>query len=114
MIISYTDLSAVFSYDLENTGCIEIEFHVLGSEKYTCCWMGKMPDEGIGECYWLGLIPGGSEGYDYPCFADMVSAPVFDGKCLKDILHSIDIHTINDAAPEIRLQYYVNHWGAKI
>ena len=43
-MISFNDISKLFSYDLEGKFCIEIEFLVKGEPIYQSCWMGKMPD----------------------------------------------------------------------
>ena len=74
-MISYSDITKLFSYDLQGKACIEIEFLVKGYPKYQSCWMGKMPDrESKKEVYWYGLMPNGCETYEYDNFQDFSSA----------------------------------------
>ncbi len=42
-LISYSDITKLFSLNLKGEGCIEIAFTVKGHPKYHSCWMGKMP-----------------------------------------------------------------------
>lgn len=108
-MITFNDITTVFSYKIKRTCCIEIEFTVKDSEKHQCCWMGKMPDPNNKdkELFWFGLAPDGSEAYDYDNFKDFAFAPVFDGSCLKDIWNNIELLSIDSIDPEERLQYYI-------
>ena len=102
MINGYDDLAFIFSLDLKKKYCLEIAFHLQSSEKFSHCWMGKMRKEATAsqDLYWFGLEAAGLETDDYDSFEDMANAPVFDGACLKDICHMLDIDEINDIPPE--------------
>lgn len=108
-MISYSDITKLFSFNIEGQYCIEIAFSVKGYAKYQACWMGKMPDETDSEkdLYWYGLVPDGSEGYDFNSFEDFSSAPVFDGKSLKELWSDIEILHIDGCDPEDRLEAYI-------
>ena len=84
-MISFNDITKLFSRNLEGKFCIEIEFSVKEEPTYQSCWMGKMPDreKKEKEIYWYGLVPDGSEAYDYDNFYDFSSASVFHGKSLQ-------------------------------
>lgn len=107
-MISFKDIAKLFSHDLEGKFCIEIEFSVQGEPTYQSCWMGKMPNALNKEnnIYWYGLVPGGSEAYDYDNFADFSSASVFNGKSLKEIWNNVEILSIDGCDPESRLFVY--------
>ena len=109
-MISFEDITKLFSIDLERTSCIEIEFLIKGSPKYQTCWMGKTPDikDDTKDAYWYGLVPNGSEAYDYDNFQDFSSAPVFNGKALKEIWDKVEILSIDGCDPEERLLTYCN------
>ncbi len=106
-MISYSDITKLFSKDLEGKSCIEIEFLVKGYQKYQHCWMGKTPDKATKkDSYWYGLVPDGSEAYDYDNFQDFASAPIFDGKSLKEVWKEVEVLSIDGCAPEDRLSIY--------
>lgn len=71
--------------------------------------MGKTPDKDIKdkEIYWFGLAEDGSKAYDYDNFADFSSAPVFNGKSLKDIWDNVEVFTIDGCDPEEIIEYYI-------
>ena len=104
-MVSFDDITKIFSIDLEGKYCIEIEFVVKGHPKYQSCWMGKSPDKENREndIYWYGLVPDGSESYDYDNFKDFSHSTVFDGKSLKEILNKVEIWSIDGCDPEERL-----------
>ena len=108
-MISFNDIEKLFSSDLQKEFCIEIEFSVKENEKYISCQMGKMPDENDPEkeIYWFGLTEYGSEGYDYENFEDFSSAPVFEGKSMKEIWEQIEIISIDGLDPEKRILVYI-------
>ena len=108
-MISFEDITKLFSVDLKNKMCIEIEFNVSGFENYQYCWMGKMPDktDKEKEIYWYGLESNGSKAYDYDNFADFSSTPVFDGKSLAEVWDDIELLSIDSIDPEERLQFYI-------
>ena len=107
-MISFEDITKLFSFDLEGKTCIEIEFSVKGYPKYQSCWMGKMPNEENKEkeLYWYGLVPDGSESPEYDNYQDFSSAAVFDGKSLKEIWDKVDIVSIDGCDPKQRLLTY--------
>ena len=107
-MISFKDIAQLFSFDLEERMCIEIEFSVKGYPKYQSCYMGKTPSkiEKGKDIYWYGLVPDGSEAYDYDNFQDFATAPVFDGKSLKVIWDTITILSIDGCEPEDRIKVY--------
>ncbi len=95
-MITFQEICQVFSIDLKRKYCIEIQFSVLGSEKFISCWMGKMPDRKTKQdIYWFGLTDDGQNAYDYSTFEEMSEAKVFDGKSLKDIWVQIVLLSID-------------------
>ena len=109
-MISYRDITKLFSFDLEGKWCIEIEFSVKGYSKYQSCWMGKTPNkvDKEKELYWYGLVPDCSEAYDYDNFEEFSSAPVFEGKSLKQIWKKVQVLSIDSCDPQERIQSYLN------
>ena len=108
-MISFDDITKLFSYDLQGKYCIEVEFKIDGCPRYQSCWMGKTPDKSNKEnvVYWYGLFPDGSESYDYDNCNDFLNAPVFDGKSLNEICHHIEILSIDGCDPQERLGFYI-------
>ena len=108
-MISFEDITKLFSFDLEGKWCIEIEFLVKGYPKYQSCWMGKTPNKVVKEkeLYWYGLVPDCSEAYDYDNFQDFSSAPVFNRKSLKKIWRKVVILSIDGCDPEDRIKAYL-------
>ena len=107
-MISFNDITNLFSFNVQNKYCIEIEFFVKGYPNYQSCWMGKMPDKTNKdkELYWYGLVHDCSESYDYDNFQDFSSATVFNGKSLKEVWGNIDILSIDGCDPEERIQTF--------
>ena len=108
-MISYRDITKLFSFDLEGKWCIEIEFSVKGYPKYQSCWMGKTPNkvDKEKELYWYGLVPDCSEAYDYDNFEEFSDAPVFEGKSLKQIWKKVQVLSIDGCDPQERIQSYL-------
>ncbi len=108
-MISFLDITKVFSFNLQNKYCIEIEFSVKGYPRYQSCWMGKMPDnhDEEKELYWYGLVPDGSEAYEYDNLQDFSCAPVFDGRSLKEVWNNVDILSIDGCDPKDRIEAYL-------
>lgn len=108
-MISFEDITKLFSFDLKGKYCIEIEFLVKGDPQYQSCWMGKMPNNTDKEkdLYWYGLVQDGSEAYDYDNFQEFSSEPVFKGKSLKEVWVDIKLLTIDGSDPEERIQNYI-------
>lgn len=110
--ISFDNFEKIMAYDvMQYTACIEIEFVVEDSPKYTSCWLGKTCAVGgvklSKESYWYGLLPDASQAYDFDSFDDFISAPIFDGKNIHEIWDSIVIYTIDGCDTEYRLPYYL-------
>lgn len=101
-MISFAAIEKLFAVDLKQQCCYEIWFSVKGIPPYDTCWMGKMPDKSNKkkECYWFGLLPDDSQGYDFDNFLDFSNAPVFGGRSLKDIWDQIELLSINGCDPE--------------
>lgn len=68
-----------------------------------------MPDKTIKkkELFWFGLVPEGSNSYDYDSFEEFSSAPVFDGKSLNDIWDEIEILSIDSCDPDEQIATYL-------
>ncbi len=108
-MISFADITKLFSFDLEGKWCIEIEFRVKDYRRYQSCWMGKTPNKADKDkdLYWFGLVPDCSEAYDYDHFQDLSAAPVFCGKSLKDVWSKVEILSIDGVNPEDRIRSYL-------
>ena len=108
-MISFSDISKLFSRCLYGRSCLEIEFLLNGYPQYQSCWMGKMPDESEKEkeLYWYGLVPDGSQAYHYYNFEEFSSAPVFDGKSLKQVWNQIEIISIDGSEPNEMISIYL-------
>ena len=59
------------------------------------------------ELFWYGLVPDCSEAYDYDNFKDFSTAPVFNGKSLKELWPNIRVLSIDGTEPEERLKAYI-------
>lgn len=108
-MITFEDVTKLFSCNLEGKFCIEIEFLVKEEPKYQTCQMGKMPDRENkqNESYWYGLVSDGSEAYDYNNFQNFSNAPVFNGKSLKEIWKKVEIISIDGCDPDDRIKVYL-------
>ncbi len=106
MTLSFEDITAWFALYQQPNCCTEILFSVEGYPQYQFCWMGKLASEATEgkEVYWYGLARDGSEAYDYDNFQDFVSAPVFDGKCLKELWDKIEVLEIDACDPAERIR----------
>ena len=107
---TFADITKVFSFDLQGNYCIEVLFSVKGYPKFQHCWMGKMPykNDTQEDSYWFGLFSDGSGAYDYNSFNEFSSAPVFDGKSLKDIWECVEIIEIDGCDPAERIQFFLS------
>lgn len=101
-MISFEELTAFLQQDLEQKYCIEISFFVQGMPEYDFCWMGKMPDrtDNTKDCFWFGLVPDGSQAYDYDNLDDFLSAPVFEGRSLRQVWKDVRLDSVNGGEPE--------------
>ena len=96
--MTFQEFEGVMSFDvgkLKDPLGIEICFCIDNSDIYEDSWMGKMKDRETGEnTYWFGLVPDGSQGYDFPTFEEFANAKVFDGSSLKEIWGSVSIWSL--------------------
>jgi len=67
-------------------------FSVIGSDEYSWCYLGYLPE--YEKPYWFGLVPDGSQAYDFSNAEELVNAKVFNRKSLKEIWDDINIHAI--------------------
>ena len=85
-MITFEQITKLFTFNTKKKFCVEIQFMLLNSQKYDYCWMGKMwSREEQKDVFWYGLTPDGKNAFDYPSFEEMANAPVFDGLSLKDV-----------------------------
>ena len=91
--IAFLEFEKIMSCDLtrKEDPCIEICFEVSSCMEYQEAWMGKIIDrETKHDVYWFGLVPDGSQAYDFESFEEFANAKVFYGsKSLKEIWNSI-------------------------
>jgi len=88
---------------------IEVNFFVDDCIVYRDSWLGKMIDlDTNGDCFWYGLVPDGSQAYDYGSFEVFVNAKVFYGsKSLKDIWGSISFLSLGGGPVCEMLPYFL-------
>ena len=106
--ISLQQLKAILSVDVISVNrCVEMNFGIDGNPKYEDCWLGKMKNDQDGaECYWFGLVKGGSEAYDFPTMTEFLEAKVFDGKSLEDVLSQLEWYSLDGSEiPESVFQH---------
>ena len=107
-MITFEQITKLFSFDTKKKYCVEIQFMLDESKKFDYCWMGKMWDtKEEKDIYWYGLTADGTNAYDYVSFHDMATAPVFDGRSLIDVWDQIVIEEIDDCDPIERLLDYI-------
>lgn len=107
--ISFVSFQKMMEYDvITDNLCIEIEFQVDNITTYDCCWLGKLPNKKTDKvAYWYGLVPDGSQAYDYDTFDKFSNATVFSGKSLIEIWDSITLLSIDGCDVESRLLDYM-------
>ena len=102
----------LMSFDTKGRICMEIFFRVKDSDKFDCCWMGKLPHRDTKEdVFWYGLTADGKNAYDYSDFEGFSEAPVFDGLSLLEIWERVVIEEINGCDPEEMIQLYLSDKG---
>lgn len=108
-MISYSYFSKLFSFECKREYCIEIEFLIKGDQKYRSCWMGKTCGKSgsADDVFWYGLMPDGSEAYDYNDFESFSQAPVFDGRTIEEIWDMIELLSVDGCDPEERVSEYI-------
>ena len=99
-------LAAVFEKDTGRGGsCLEIGFSLRDSEIFGRCFMGRMYDpKRQADICWYGLTPDGKNAYDYPGFAELAAAPVFEGRSLEEVWERVESWAIDGCEPEERLE----------
>ena len=92
------------------SSCVEMNFGIDNDTEYKDCWLGKMPDrnERGKEVYWYGLVPDGSQAYDYAKLEDFLNAKVFHGKSLCDVIEKITWYSLDGCSIEERLKDYID------
>ena len=93
--ITFLEFEKIMScnLDMKSDPCIEINFEIDNCTHYQECWLGKF----ISKCtkrdvYWFGLVPDGSEAYDFDSFEEFVNDKVFYGnKSLKEVWSLVSI-----------------------
>ncbi len=107
-MITFEQFKQLMSFETEGTYCVEIAFSVKNSEKFSSCWMGKMPEEkSKADLYWFGLAEDGNNAFEYCTFEEFVSAKVFDGRSLFDIWDEVTISEIDGCDPEEQFLIYI-------
>jgi len=98
--ISFKEFERIMSQDIiDRQACIEIWFSVDGSSIYKECWLGKELDHQIESekiCYWVGVVEGGSQGYVFYSFEDLVDTKFLDGKSIREAWDSITLHSVGE------------------
>ncbi|MDT8719169.1 hypothetical protein IAI10_21185 [Clostridium sp. 19966] len=112
--IKLQDLITVLNSDVvKYNSCIEMNFSIDNDTEYEDCWLGKMPnrDERGKEIYWYGLVPDGSQAYDYAKLEDILNAKVFHGKSLRDVVENITWYSLDGCSIEERLPGYIDGYA---
>lgn len=112
--IKLQDLIRILSSDVIKYGCcIEMNFCINNDNEYKECWLGKMPDrdDPSKEVYWYGLVPDGSQAYDYSRLEDIINAEVFHGKCMSYVIKGITWYSLDGCSIEERLSHYLKEEG---
>lgn len=108
--IKLNDLITILNSDVvKYNSCIEMNFCIDNDTEYEDCWLGKMPDrDDYGkEVYWYGLVPDGSQAYDYNKLDDFLNDKVFHGKSLYDFIEKITWYSLDGCSIEERLPDYI-------
>lgn len=109
--IKLRDLITVLSSDVvKYNSCIEMNFGIDNDTEYEDCWLGKMLDRNKSnkEIYWYGLVPNGSQAYDYDQLEDILNVKVFHGKSLCDVIEKITWYSLDGCSIEERLPDYLD------
>jgi hypothetical protein len=77
---------------------------------YGDCWLGKMPDRDNSRkaVYWYGLVPDGSQAYEYTELEDFIDAKVFNGKSMRDVFEKVTWYSLDGCSIEGMLPYYLD------
>lgn len=108
--IQLQDLIRILSDDVvKYNSCIEMNFCIDNDIVYNDCWLGKMPDRDNPRkaVYWYGLIPDGSQAYDYTELEDFMASKVFSGKSMGDVIERVTWYSLDGCSLEERLPDYL-------
>ena len=111
--ITLQDLITVLNSDVvKYNSCIEMSFCIDNDKEYEDCWLGKMPDrnEPGKEVYWYGLVPDGSQAYDYAKLEDILNDKVFHSKSLCDVIEKITWYSLDGCSIDERLPDYIDDY----
>jgi len=109
--IKLQDLIKILNADVvKYNSCIEMNFCIDNDIMYDDCWLGKMPngDNPGGAVYWYGLVPDGSQAYEYTELEDFIGAEVFSGKSMHDVIEKVAWYSIDGCSIEERLPDYLD------
>ncbi|WIV12850.1 hypothetical protein [Proteiniborus sp. MB09-C3] len=109
--IKLQDLTKVLEADVaKNNSCIEMNFCIDNDTVYDDCWLGKMPDRDNPRksVYWYGLVPDGSQAYEYTGLEDFIDAKVFYGKSMRDVIEKVIWYSLDGCSIEERLPDYLD------
>lgn len=109
--IELQDLISVLNSDvIKYNSCIEMNFRIDNDIQYNDCWLGKMPnrDEFGKEIYWYGLVPDGSQAYNYDKLEDILNAKVFNGKSMYDVIQKVTWYSLDGCSIEEMLSNYID------
>lgn len=110
MKIKIEDLKNILETELiEDESSIEMNFSLENDKKYDDCWLGKMPNENNcgKELFWYGLVEDGNENYNYDNLEELLTANIFNGKNLKEIIKDVEWHSLDGCSIEERLIDYI-------
>ena len=107
--IPFDQFEQMMLYDVvENNACIEIEFCIDNNPIYNSCWMGKTIDKEINQAsFWCGLVPDGSQAYNFKSFQEFMDTPLFQNDSLKESWSFITIIAIDGCDIDWRLSHYL-------
>jgi hypothetical protein len=114
--IKLQDLMKILNSDvIKYNSCIEMNFCIDNDAEYWDCWLGKMPYKESGtEVYWFGLVPNGSQAYDYAKLEDFLNVKVFRGKSLLDVFEKITWYSLDGCSIEERLPDYISGYSKSL
>ncbi len=87
----------LFLHQLETNPMGEVCFSIEGDPVYSCCWLGGPCGNNSG--YWFGLAEGGSDAHQYLTARELVDAPVFHGKSLRQLWAQVRIEDLDGVEP---------------
>lgn len=109
--IKLQDLIKILNNDVvKYNSCIEMNFCIDNDIVYDDCWLGKMPDRDNPRktVHWYGLIPDGSQAYEYTKLEDIINAKVFNGKSMCDVIEKVTWYSLDGCSIEERLPDYLD------